>query len=132
MLILDARKGVLQMYSYKINNSYTIYVNYAYLNDCIKAGKEATARRRCKPTATSAFSGDVSDKIHIGSKIRLLDTDSGQSCVATILSSEELTYDANAISATSPVGRALIGHRIGDNVTIKIPAGIARYKILEL
>lgn len=25
------------MYSYKINNSYTVYVNYAYLNDCIKA-----------------------------------------------------------------------------------------------
>ena len=28
------------MYSYKLNNSYTIYVNYAYLNDCIKASKK--------------------------------------------------------------------------------------------
>ena len=25
------------MYSYKLNNSYTVYVNYTYLNDCIKA-----------------------------------------------------------------------------------------------
>ena len=28
------------MYSYKLNNSYTVYVNYAYLNECIKASKE--------------------------------------------------------------------------------------------
>ena len=29
------------MYSYKLNNSYTIYVNYAYLNECRKASKHA-------------------------------------------------------------------------------------------
>ena len=29
------------MYCYKINNSYTVYVNHAYLNECIKAGKKA-------------------------------------------------------------------------------------------
>ena len=28
------------MYSYKINNSYTVYVNYAYINDCVKAAKK--------------------------------------------------------------------------------------------
>lgn len=31
------------MYSYKLNNSYTVYVNYAYLNDCIKASKKKRA-----------------------------------------------------------------------------------------
>ena len=34
------------MYSYKLNNSYTVYVNYAYLNECIKASKK-------KSTSTS-------------------------------------------------------------------------------
>ena len=28
------------MYSYKLNNSYTVYVNHIYLNECIKATKE--------------------------------------------------------------------------------------------
>lgn len=28
------------MFNYKLNNSYTVYVNYAYLNDCIKASKK--------------------------------------------------------------------------------------------
>ena len=32
--------------SYKINNSYTIYVNYVYLNECIKAGKKATSQKK--------------------------------------------------------------------------------------
>lgn len=28
------------MYSYKLNNSYTVYLNYTYLNECIKASKK--------------------------------------------------------------------------------------------
>jgi hypothetical protein len=34
------------MYCYKLNNSYTVYVNYAYLNDCINASKEINLERR--------------------------------------------------------------------------------------
>ena len=48
------------MYSYKLNNSYTVYVNYAYLNDCIKASKKkshpvktcASPKKQVKMTAT--------------------------------------------------------------------------------
>ena len=31
---------------YKINNSYTVYVNYYYLNDCINAGKKAAVQKK--------------------------------------------------------------------------------------
>lgn len=34
------------MYCYKLNNSYTVYVNHAYLNECIKAGKKAAKEKR--------------------------------------------------------------------------------------
>ena len=37
MYNIEKSKGEIQMYGYKINNSYTIYVNYAYLNECKKA-----------------------------------------------------------------------------------------------
>lgn len=33
------------MYCYKLNNSYTVYVNYIYLNDCIKASKKEKKSR---------------------------------------------------------------------------------------
>lgn len=32
--------------SYKINNSYTVYVNYVYLNDCIKAGQKQAQKKQ--------------------------------------------------------------------------------------
>ena len=32
--------------SYKINNSYTVYVNYVYLNECIKAGQKAANQKK--------------------------------------------------------------------------------------
>ena len=34
------------MYSYKLNNSYTIYVNYTYINDCIKASKSRSSKKK--------------------------------------------------------------------------------------
>lgn len=36
------------MYSYKLNNSYTVYVNYAYLNECIKANKDKSTAASVK------------------------------------------------------------------------------------
>lgn len=41
------------MYSYKINNSYTIYVNYEYINECIKAGKKKRAAEAAKAYTNS-------------------------------------------------------------------------------
>ena len=56
--------------------------------------------------------------------------------------SEELEYkivgstEANSlkgkISNESPVGKALIGHKVGDTVEVETPAGVFAYKILEI
>ena len=56
--------------------------------------------------------------------------------------SEELDYkivgstEANSlkgkISNESPVGKALIGHKVGDTVEVETPAGVFAYKILEI
>ena len=48
------------MYRYKLNNSYTVYVNHIYLNDCIKAGKEwlkyyDTSSKATKKVSSSFF-----------------------------------------------------------------------------
>ena len=40
------------MYSYKLNNSYTVYVNYVYLNDCIKASKKKNVSTSAKTYLT--------------------------------------------------------------------------------
>lgn len=45
------------MYSYKLNNSYTVYVNTVYLNECIKASKNK--KKVCTCTAKKTQSQDV-------------------------------------------------------------------------
>ena len=44
----------------------------------------------------------------------------------------EIDPDEGKISDESPVGKAILGHRIGDIVEIKIPAGYVKYKILKI
>lgn len=39
---------------------------------------------------------------------------------------------AKKLSSTSPIGKALLGKKVGDSVDIKIPAGTTTYKILEI
>ena len=47
------------MYSYKLNNSYTVYVSYAYLNSCIKASKGANHHKKGGMKSTSVSGQSV-------------------------------------------------------------------------
>lgn len=120
------------MYRYKINNSYTIYVNHIYLNDCIKAGKKAAAKKKQQKEEFEQFKATYfSNTVKVGSKVTLLNVDSGERCVMTILSSKDFTPGAYKVSEDSPIGKTLVGHCVGDSVSVHIPAGIVRYKILS-
>jgi len=71
-------------------------------------------------------------EIRIGAKVKLKDLATGEELEYTIVSEEEADYEKGLISLTSPVGRALLGHREGDTVEIKIPAGTLRYNIISI
>ncbi len=72
------------------------------------------------------------DKIYIFSRVKLLDKQSGEEVVYTLVSQEESNFEENKISITSPIGKGLIGKKQGDEVKIPVPAGYLEYKILEL
>ncbi len=65
----------------------------------------------------------------IGSTVKLKDLDMDQEEQYTIVSTAEADPAAKKISNESPVGKALIGRTIGDQVEIKVPAGTLKYKI---
>ncbi len=69
-----------------------------------------------------------SDVVTIGSTVRLQD-ESGEELTYTIVGSPEADPLHDRISNESPVGRALLGRRRGDKVTVKAPAGTIRYTI---
>jgi transcription elongation factor GreA len=49
-----------------------------------------------------------------------------------LVSPEESKFEANKISVTSPIGKALLGKVKGDTVDITVPAGLLKYKILDI
>ena len=119
------------MYSYKLNNSYTVYVNCAYLNECIKASRD-NSRFDAKEEDISATSVAVKNTANIGSKVSVLNLDTQKRDVFTITSSENINVAKGVISYVSPIGHSLLGHGIGDTVIISVPAGTIRYKIIDL
>jgi len=72
------------------------------------------------------------DEILIGATAKLKDMDTEEELAYTFVSEVEADYTQNKISISSPVGKALLGHKIGEVVEIKIPAGILKYKILNI
>ena len=72
------------------------------------------------------------DKINIGCKVKLLDLEVSEELEYKIVGSTEANSLKGKISNESPVGRALIGHVIGDSVDVETPAGVFTYKILGI
>lgn len=50
----------------------------------------------------------------------------------TIVGESEADFSKGRIAATTPIAKALIGHGVGDVVEAKVPAGILKFKILEI
>ncbi|HYM71254.1 MAG TPA: transcription elongation factor GreA [bacterium] len=69
-----------------------------------------------------------SDVVTIGSTVKIAD-ESGEDLTYTIVGSAEADPLRDKISNESPVGRALLGKRKGQVVTVHVPAGTIRYTI---
>ena len=72
------------------------------------------------------------DEVNIGAMVRLKDMDSGEEVTYHLVSEEESDIADSKISITSPVGSALVGHKVKDVVNIKVPAGTFKYKIVKI
>ena len=70
--------------------------------------------------------------ISIGTRIRLLDVEEGVEEAYQIVGSQEANPANNRISDESPIGRALVGHKPGDTITVEAPGGSFDYKILDV
>ena len=62
----------------------------------------------------------------------MLDIDTDSEVTYQIVGEEEADIKAGRISVTSPVGRALIGHYIDDEVRIRVPSGIKIYEVVTI
>lgn len=72
------------------------------------------------------------DKISIGCTVRILDCEYNEECEYKIVGSTEANSLKGKISNESPVGRALIGSKVGDTVRVETQVGDLEYKVLEI
>ena len=72
------------------------------------------------------------DRVGLGSQVVVLDVKKDEEITYTLVTSEEADGATGRISATSPVGRGLIGKEVGDTVKIQIPGGMRELEILKL
>jgi transcription elongation factor GreA len=72
------------------------------------------------------------DRVGFGSKVKIRDLNSGSDFDFTITAGDFIDLDAGQVSLASPIGRGLLGAAEGEEVSIQLPAGERRYKVLGL
>ncbi len=72
------------------------------------------------------------EKVIFGATVHLIDVDTEEEREYTLLGQEEADYSRGSISISSPVGRALLGHKAGDEVTVRVPRGLITYEIMDI
>lgn len=74
----------------------------------------------------------ATDVVSIGSKVTVKDIDDGEICEYLIVGSTEADPMKGKISDESPVGTALLGHKIGEVVSVEAPMGVLEYEIVNI
>ncbi len=73
-----------------------------------------------------------SDEVSVGSTVKLYDEEFDEELEYKILGTTESNPAKGVISNHSPVGKALIGRKVGEKISVKLPTGVVNYKILEI
>jgi transcription elongation factor GreA len=73
-----------------------------------------------------------SDRVGFGSRVTVKDLDMGDDFDFTIVAGDFVDFDAGQISLASPIGQGLLGARKDEEVSVSLPVGERRYRVLEL
>ena len=76
--------------------------------------------------------GITTDTIGVGSVIKIRHMKLGREDTYKIVGSTEASPLQKKISDESPVGKAMLGHHVGDVVEVETPSGIIEYEVLEI
>ncbi len=72
------------------------------------------------------------DRVGLGSRVIVLDIKKDEQITYKLVTSEDVDVAKGLISTASPIGRGLLGKRVGDEIKISIPGGVREMEIVEL
>jgi len=72
------------------------------------------------------------DRIHLGSRVRVLDVEADTETTYELVIAENADPAQGRISIASPVGRGLVGKEEGDDVRVRTPSGVRNFEIISV
>ena len=73
-----------------------------------------------------------SEQVQMLNTVKVENLTSHREMQFTIVGESEADFSKGKLAATTPIGKALIGHRKGETVEAKVPSGIIKFKILDI
>ncbi len=95
-------------------------------------GKKQELENQLATSNVINLKGLKTDKVVFGCYVSLEDIDSGEKIKYQLLGPYESDINQNIISVTSPIGKALIGKRIGNEVTVQAPGGTRNFELIDI
>ncbi len=95
-------------------------------------GRIAVLERNLRNVRLIDASDIANDHVSVGTVVKLKDMEVGDELEYTIVGSPEANPMQGRISDESPVGKALLGKRVGETVEVVVPAGIIKYEVLGI
>lgn len=72
------------------------------------------------------------DKVQMLNKVRVKNLSIGKEMEFTLVGESEADFTKGKLAATTPIGRALMGHSKGEVVEAKVPSGVIKFEILDI
>ncbi len=72
------------------------------------------------------------DEIAFGAKVTVIDTDIDDEEIITLVGDGDEDYDSGKYLITSPIGRGLLGKKVGDVADIDVPKGKLQFKVVKI
>ncbi len=72
------------------------------------------------------------DRVNVGTKVKLYDFENDKEYEYSIVGVTEANPFESKISDESPIGKAILGARRGDTVTVEVPKGVIRLNVVEI
>ena len=140
-------EGEIRALSYELNNELPLELKKAVAHGDLSENAEYTAARerqdyvrarlgqlgkRLADIAMINMNNIPRDSAGFGSTVMLYDVIRGVEVEYKIVTSEEADVTKGLISTSSPIGRSLLGKRVGDIATVQTPGGKKEFEVLKL
>ena len=127
--ISDQLKVAISFGDLSENSEYDEAKNAQAMNEARILELEAMLKN-AKVLEAGELSNDI---VHVGSRVRVRDVEFDEEEVSQLVSPTEAEPDSGKISDECPIGKALMGAKVGDIVEFPVPSGATvSYEILEI